>query len=334
MASKAIANSAIISAKKISLIKTVHYLCHISMDIKKSDDMIRLSKKMIACLIVSIVGLLSSGMLMAAEAQRHTWVHQGMTREFMLYLPDNLPDNAPLVLVLHGHGGSAMKGGERLCEVADKEGFAVCYPQGILDSTGKTCWNVGYPFQADLKVDDVDFLCKLAAHLQKKYNLSKENTFCTGMSNGGDMCYLLAYKRPEVFAAFASIAGLIYEWMYMKLIPRTHVPLMEVHGTKDTISEWNGDLTNAGGWGVYIGVPQAVNLWATEARCTHEVTEKFPILRNEVILHRYAGGKPAWEGGPDTEVWFYEVINGDHSWAEKDMNTCQEIWRFFKKYVK
>ncbi len=299
----------------------------------KINNLIRLNKKA-TCLIIYLMGLLSTGMVMAAEAQKQTMVHQGMAREYMLYLPDNLSKDAPLVLVLHGHGGSAMRGGERLCEVADKEGFAVCYPQGIHDSTGKTCWNVGYPFQADLKVDDVDFLCQLAAHLQDKYGLSKENTFCTGMSNGGEMCYLLAYQKPEVFAAVAPIAGLTLEWMYDELTPKRHIPLMEVHGTKDKISEWNGDLANAGGWGAYIGVPQAVNLWAAEARCTHEVTEKFPLLRNEVVLHRYVGGKPAWEGGPDTEVWLYEVINGDHSWSEKDMDTCQEIWRFFKKYLR
>ena len=55
-------------------------------------------------------------------------------------------------------------------------------------------WNVGYPFQAGLKTDDVDFLCKLARYLQKEYNLSRHNTFLTGMPNGGEMCYLMAEK--------------------------------------------------------------------------------------------------------------------------------------------
>ena len=78
----------------------------------------------------------------------------------------------------------------------------------------------------------------------------------------------------------------------------------------------------------------AVAKWAVEAKCTHEVTETLPKKRNEVVLHRYCGGDPAWKGGPETEVWLYEVIGGKHSWAEADMDTCEEIWRFFSKYLK
>lgn len=84
--------------------------------------------------------------------------YQGLEREYILYLPEGLPDNAPLVLVLHGYGGRAMKGGSAMCKVADREKFAVCYPQGAKDGKDKTCWNVGYPFQEGLKTDDVNFL--------------------------------------------------------------------------------------------------------------------------------------------------------------------------------
>lgn len=120
-----------------------------------------------------------------------------MDREYLLYIPEGIVPDAPLVMVLHGYGGRAMKGGENLREVADREKFAVCYAQGAKDARGKSCWNVGYPFQAGLKTDDVDFLCKLARHLQKEYNLNRNNTFLTGMSNGGEMCYLMAYLRPD-----------------------------------------------------------------------------------------------------------------------------------------
>ena len=48
----------------------------------------------------------------------------------------------------------------------------------------------------------------------------------------------------------------------------------------------------------------------------------------------FMGGLPAWEGGPDVEVRLYEVIQGDHSWATKDMDTETEVWNFFKKYIK
>ena len=154
------------------------------------------------------------------------------------------------------------------------------------------------------------------------------------MSNGGEMCYLMAYLKPDFFAAIAPISGLTLVWMDKELQSKGPVPLMEVHGTLDKTSAWAGDPENKGGWGAYLSVPIAVAKWAVEAKCTHEVTETLPKKRNEVVLHRYCGGEPAWKGGPETEVWLYEVIGGKHSWAEADMDTCEEIWRFFSKYLK
>ena len=50
--------------------------------------------------------------------------------------------------------------------------------------------------------------------------------------------------------------------------------------------------------------------------------------RHPVVAHRFVGGT----GG--NEVWLYEVVDGGHSWAEKDMDTSEEIWRFFGRFVK
>ena len=116
----------------------------------------------------------------------------GMERTYKLHLPAGLPENAPLVVVLHGYGGNNNPDRFAMNATADRHGFAVCYPQGAKDGRGKSCWNVGYPFQADMTVDDVRFLTELVRHLQKKHGLSRHNVFCTGMSNGGEMCYQLA----------------------------------------------------------------------------------------------------------------------------------------------
>ena len=270
----------------------------------------------------------------AQEAVRHTYRHQGMDREYWLYLPENLAEDAPLVLLLHGYKASAEGYRPEMIQVAKENGFALCYPQGALAARGKTCWNVGYPFQEGLKPDDVDFLCSLARHLQKEHGLSRQNTFLTGMSNGGEMCYLMAYLKPDFFAAFAPIAGLSMEWSYKKYNAKKPVPLMEVHGTMDKTSKWEGDPFNEGGWGAYLAVPQAVGYWVAQARCTFEETIEMPLVRNKVVLHRYKGGEPAWEGGPAIEVRLYEVIGGKHTWALNDMDTCREIWEFFKVYLR
>ncbi len=41
-----------------------------------------------------------------------------------------------------------------------------------------------------------------------------------------------------------------------------------------------------------------------------------------------------WKGGPAIEVRLYEVIGGKHTWALNDMDTCNEIWKFFSLYLR
>lgn len=269
------------------------------------------------------------------RCERFTMKNQGLEREYYLYRPEGLKAGAPLVIVLHGYGGSALKGKKAMMDVADKNGFAVCYPQGIKDPKGKPGWNVRYPSQEGMKTDDVKFLIALSKELQKKFDLSPKNTFLTGMSNGGDIIYLIAMRAPKAFKAMASIAGLQFNWMETEYSYKRPLPFMEVHGTKDRTSEWLGDPLNKGGWGAYIPVPAAVSRIIAVNGCTEEYVTELPRRegRNQVTLYQFKAGKPAVKGGKPTEVWLYKVEGGGHSWSDKDMDTCSEIWRFFSHWV-
>ena len=212
---------------------------------------------------------------------------------------------------------------------AEREGFAVCYPQGEKDAKGKTGWNVGYDVQQGLERDDVGFVKALVKHLRKAHRIGKDNVFMSGMSNGGEMTYFMAYKYPDLFRAYATIAGLTMQWAYKEWKAKKPVPLMEVHGTADKTSMWEGDPTDTGGWGAYIAVPAAVGYWAAQARCTHEETTTLPQKgEHPVVLHRYLGGDDG------IEVRLYEVQGAKHSWHLADMDTCEEMWAFFSRYLK
>ena len=269
------------------------------------------------------------------RCERHTMKNQGLEREYYLYRPEGLKAGAPLVIVLHGYGGSALKGKKAMMDVADKNGFAVCYPQGIKDPKGKPGWNVRYPSQEGMKTDDVKFLIALSKELQKRFDLSSKNTFLTGMSNGGDIIYLIAMRAPKAFKAMASIAGLQFNWMETEYSYKHPLPFMEVHGTEDRTSEWLGDPQNKGGWGAYIPVPAAVSRIIAVNGCTEEYVTELPRREghNQVTLYQFKAGKPAVKGGRPTEVWLYKVEGGDHSWSDKDMDTCSEIWRFFSHWI-
>lgn len=282
-------------------------------------------------LLIALCLLVSIG---ASAQEKYHFRHQGLDRTYWMYIPEGIQEQAPLVFVLHGYSGKAEGYCPQMIETAKLHRFAVCYPQGEKAPKGKTGWNVGYPKQEGMKTDDIDFICDLAGHVCRKFNLSRKNTFFSGMSNGGEMCYIMAMQRPEAFSAYASIAGLTMEWAYRSMSPKKAVPLMEIHGTADKTSMWEGDPDNKGGWGAYISVPLAVGVWAAEAKCTHTEVTELPLKNNKVILHRHLGGTPAWKDGPAIEVRLYEVIGGKHSWAHKDMDTCEEIWNFFSRYLR
>lgn len=134
------------------------------------------------CLALILLFFFNVGTSTADSTPEYTLQCEGIVRTYRLHIPDELPENAPLVIVLHGYGNPRPG---VLNETADRHRFAVCYPQGEKDNRGKACWNVGYPFQQDMTIDDVEFLSQLVHHLQLKHGFSKRNVFCVGMSNGG-----------------------------------------------------------------------------------------------------------------------------------------------------
>ena len=280
----------------------------------------------------ALTGLL---MLLAAhgaaqETRTETLRSGGLERRYVLHLPEGLPAEAPLVIVLHGYGGDADPERFGMNATADRHRFAVCYPQGERDSRGKRCWNVGYPFQADMPVDDIRFLEELIDHLHRRYGLSRRNVFCTGMSNGGDMCYLLAVRRPELFAALGPVAGFMSVSALREDESRQPVPLFEIHGTLDRTTHWEGDLENRDGWGAYLPIPMAVGYWAAKAKCLRHRIDTLPQGADglQPVAHRFT------EGTDGCEVWLYEVLGGTHSWRRTGVDTCEELWSFFSRYVR
>lgn len=287
------------------------------------------AKGLLAALFL-VAALVCRAQTTATQTPDYTLRSGGVERTYKLHLPEGLPAGAPLVIVLHGYGGNNDPARFGMNETADRHGFAVCYPQGTKDGRGKTCWNVGYPSQADMTVDDARFLTELVRHLRKGHGLSRRNVFCTGMSNGGDMCYLLASRCPEVFAALGPVAGFLSVEILRSDSNPHPIPLFEIHGREDTTTRWNGDLTNADGWGAYVSIPTAVNYWAAKDKCLASRIDTLPRRPGDlqVIAHRHTGGTDG------AEVWLYESVGGKHSWKNTGVDTGEELWRFFSKYVK
>ncbi len=270
----------------------------------------------------------------------------GDVREYLLHVPKNIQPYAPLVFVLHGLGStnSFIQEYSHMDNVADKNGFVFCYPQGTSSNEntaytkkGSSFWNVGYDIHKNETVDDLSFIKSLAIFLQKEYNLDPEKTFCTGMSNGGDMSYLLGCEASNIFKAIAPITGCMMSWVYESCSKNDPIPVFHVHGTKDSITYYYGDVENRDKWGAYVGVESSIKFWTDRNQCTVSSLDTLPdIDKNDgsyIIRERHLNEINK------NEVWFYKIINGGHEWpmnrtkhfGNKDINTSEEIWKFFSK---
>ena len=258
---------------------------------------------------------------------------EGKQRKYLFYLPSSVEKDAPLVFVLHGYGGTAegMLNFSGMNAVADKHKFAVCYPQGYMGPDNKNSWNAGY---SNDDVDDVKFLTELALHLQSSYGLSAENTFCTGMSNGADMCYLLACNSPHVFAAIAPVAGCMMEETYNACKPEKSIPVFETHGTDDEITLWMGDSTYSQKYGGYFGVQKVIQFWQEKNQCNETMTYLLPDKNKQdnsfIVAEKHKG--------EHNQVWLYTLLGGKHdwpgAWGNMDINMAEEIWSFFSLFSK
>lgn len=264
------------------------------------------------------------------ERPRYEFESGKETRTYAMYIPENLKPQSPLVVYTHGYGSNA-RWRTGLNKVAEREGFAVCYPDGAFDSKGKAGWNVGYPSQKGMTVDEVSFFKDLKEEVCSRFDLSRTDCFMTGMSNGGDLCYQLAFTAPGLFKAYASVAGLLFECTYLNNPLPQAVPFMEIHGDADTTSYWEGDHTNRGGWGEYVSVPIAVGVMAGANRCCYAEEREFPGkegAEHKVYLTKFTGSPLGYD------VELYRIEGGKHSWATGDIDTHEVVWQFFKRFCK
>lgn len=252
-------------------------------------------------------------------------------REYLYYEPEGLQSGAPLVFVLHGYGGDAWDMySAGFNELADEDGFAVCYPYGIDDDNNIPHWNAGLNIS---DVDDLGFLVNLANFLQEEHSLGADCTYACGMSNGGYMSYHLACGASETFKAIASVTGTMSAYDWEGCTPTYPIPVLEIHGTADNIVPYDATDPDADGWYGADGVEAVHDFWVNQNDCSemNEFTfEDIAPWDNTTV-----DAKIHTSGINGNQVWLYSVIGGGHQWpgfgSNFDISATNEIWNFFSQ---
>jgi polyhydroxybutyrate depolymerase len=154
--------------------------------------------------------------LPSADGDRTAVVHRSATAR----------PGAPLVVVLHGAGGTVADVQANLGwdGLADREGLVVTYPDG-LDRT----WNAGRccGTARDRGVDDVAYLGALVASLRDNDGVGP--VYAVGFSNGAMMSYAWACARSRALAGIGPVAGALT----VDCPAPAPLTVVAVHGTRD-----------------------------------------------------------------------------------------------------
>ena len=157
-------------------------------------------------------------------------------------------------------------------------------------------------------------------------------TFCTGMSNGADMCYVLACQRPDIFSAIAPVAGCMMESTFLNCSHPDGVPVFETHGTDDRITLYGGDPEYSDTYGGYLGVERTLDYWVKKNGCIHfsidTLPDADPADGSRVVRQLHHGSTSGHQ------VWLYKLMGGGHdwpgAWGNMDLLISEEIWNFFQ----
>jgi polyhydroxybutyrate depolymerase len=298
-----------------------------------------------ASVILLAAALAATGAACAADApgeRKHITV-DGEEREYYVHLPPGYDGGtpAPLVLGLHGGGGTAKKFDKlaHMNETADAHGFIAVYPQGL----GKA-WNDGRAInELKKKADDVKFFGELCKQLSSDYAVDEHRIYVTGISNGGFMSMRLAAEMPEVFAAACSVAAGVSDFLAEEHeAPRAPVPVMLINGTDDPLVPYDGGYVTVLGLkrGQVLAAEEGVGWWAKHNGCAvppveKELPDADPDDGTTVRREDYRG-----PGGADAVL--VTVQGGGHTWPSgwqylgeglvgKTTNDIDNeiIWEFF-----
>ena len=266
-----------------------------------------------------------------------TFLYQGQSRHYLIYLPANYVNNSVNPLIIHFHGYSSNSTIDmnftKWMPVADTAGFLVVYPDGLTDNSGYEYWNVGWAWEPN--TDDVSFVSALIDTIHERYNIDENRVYASGFSNGGFMCYMVAAELSNKITAIGSVSGGMTPAIFDTAIPARAIPTIEVHGTSDALVPYNGSNSTFAS----VNTDTMVRFWAKNNLCS--LIADSSVLPNVDTNDGTTVEHFVYPGGTNNAVSeLYRIIGGQHlNWPgagtgnNGDFSACSVLWNFFKGYT-
>lgn len=280
-------------------------------------------------------------MTVTLEVTRAELEFGGHTRRYFTVAPPGLAAGAPLVLVLHGSGGSGERvraqSGHSFDGLAVSRGLVVAYLNGV-----KSHWNdarLGIDFATRREgTDDSAYIRTLIDSLAGAGTIDRRRVYAVGFSNGGQMVIRLLHELPEYLAGAAVIGATQPAPVNFTVNADIAHPVrvMFVNGTADPLVPFDGGVTSIFGRrprGLGLSVAETAVYFAARNGITLQPTVRALSAAVTVTDWTQAGREP---------VRSYVIEGGGHSIPNRrhsvrpalgatnhDFDTAEEAWAFF-----
>ncbi len=298
---------------------------------------------MLACAAAQANAHDSSGGLMQLDMP-----YAGLQRSYALHVPASIAGKpAPLVIVLHGLGGSGRQvvAQGRWLQASQRFGFILLAPDGSLEHPGrrasflgnKRSWNAGHESGSTAEqrdVDDIGFLRVLIARISSRYPVDPDRIYVTGFSNGAAMAFRAAAQLKGI-AAVAPVSNALL--VPVKPMSRP-VSLLLIWGDRDPLNPPGGGAIKRPGGVIHRpSALQSLAAWGRAMHCgTGTVSDNYgPGVQStkmqgcpapstaEFLLVKGMGHQ--WPGGKD----YLRLFAGPGSDA---LDATAVIWHFFAEH--
>jgi polyhydroxybutyrate depolymerase len=246
------------------------------------------------------------GATTAPSTPTRSVVVNGVSRTYTLHLPSTFQRNSgALVIALHGAGGngSSFESQTGFSETADRYGFAVVYPDGLLNPrAGFTDWqHYGSDF-----ADDIGFLRQLIAAASGELQPDGRRIFVTGFSDGGRLAHRAGVELSDQIAAIAVVGGSLFDSGPAPPIPpvRAAASVLILQGDADA---YCGTTTDA-------SQDQTFDYWVGAAADSCSQTSTPLPLCDAQGLPTTVLDKSGSSCRSGVEVRLYRIIGGGHAW--------------------
>ena len=283
--------------------------------------MIIMTIKRILSLVVFIA------FLTVSQAQVYisqTIQHDGLTREYSIYVPASYDGTSAFPLLFNFHGGNDVianwQTSSDMSPIADTADFILVYPQARPDPSDGNSLN-WLPKTAGT-FDDVPFISALIDSIASNYQIDQNRIYACGYSLGGEFSYELACKLNSRIAAIGAVARTMQDNPNSYCSPVHPTGVLTILGTNDFISPYNGFP----GW--YLSAAATHSYWATHNNCNTTAT----MSNVSPSVERYT-----WSTASGcTYVEELKVIGGGHDWPRSfgnmTIDASEEIWQFVSRY--